>query len=127
MRLVLFCLAVALRAAVASAGCDETCSSGVYKGDCGALSKRTNCWHSGPLSVDICCAADKSDCCEGDPGPIAGVVLGLFGGVIMMYFCCVKEEGGWGLTCCKGGICCGPDGCCCPHGGAKGPLMDIAL
>jgi len=66
-------------------------------GSCGGLAKKTSCWVDGYSSLlgDVCCASSTSDCCEVNPGALAGVIIG---GVVVLALliascvaCCISQ------------------------------------
>jgi len=90
----------------------------IYTGSCGALAQKSECWEtysylttSGQTTQEICCANGSGDCCEGNPGAIAGVVIGGIVILVLSIVACV--------ACCVSPCC-----ACCPcnkHNAAKNP------
>mmetsp|Transcript_6684 Transcript_6684/g.11515 ORF Transcript_6684/g.11515 Transcript_6684/m.11515 type:complete len:120 (-) Transcript_6684:147-506(-) len=93
-KVVLLVATLAVMMPIAGADCTGCIFSNRYEGSCGFFLKKTDCW-----SGEQCCADSSGDCCEPDPGPIAGIVIGIFFFLLMTtagscacFSCCPANE-----------------------------------
>lgn len=73
----------------------QNCDVGdtIFSGSCSIVHKKTDRWCD---ATGVCCASSQSGCCEVNPGPLAGVIIG---GIVVLALIVVAS-----CACCK----------CCP-------------
>ena len=84
-------LSAAQTCTVLNAVCQLYPECNMYTGSCNVVVKKTDQWCG-----DICYAESSDDCCEINPGPVAGIVIGIILFIVLSI-----------VGCCA---CCG---CCC--------------